>query len=74
MLSTKPETKKVQKIFAEAKEKKQKEFALKRRPLQALGERELEKIEKKLPSAEEIPEAGEQKTIEEDSQKQAKLF
>jgi len=74
LLSTKPETKKVQKIFSEAKEKRQKEFALKRRPLQALGEKELEKIEKKLPSDEDILEEEEKKSFEEESSKQAKLF
>jgi hypothetical protein len=62
LLNTKPETKKVRKIIEEAAALKQKEISLKRKPLQALREEEIEE------------EKEEEKIVQEESKKQTKLF
>jgi replication factor C large subunit len=73
LLNTKPETKKVQKIFEKALEIKKQEFALRRKPLQALEEKELEKIRAAAPNSEENPEE-QAKKIPEENPKQTRLF
>ncbi|MDD5163953.1 MAG: replication factor C large subunit [Candidatus ainarchaeum sp.] len=73
LLDTKPETKKVQKIFEKAVEIKKHEFALKRKPLQALEEKQFEKISKAAENKEENPEDNEKKAFSE-SPSQTKLF
>ena len=66
LLETKPTTKKVKTIFQGAQEQREKEFALKRKPLQVLGEKELNAIENP-------EEAEENKSFAEPNEKQVKF-